>query len=73
MKIGKRSADSAGKRGSDRCSGKESMAWLCTCKRLRVVEAVHNHRVQSNESQFEYIHEDKKNAICNCIVSYREI
>ena len=62
MKIGKRSADSGGKRGSDRFSGKECMAWLCTCKRLRVVEVVHNHRVQSKESQFQYIPEDKKNA-----------
>ena len=30
MKIGDRSADSGGKRGSDRFSGKECMAWLCT-------------------------------------------
>ena len=71
--IGKRSADSESKRVSDRFSGKKCLAWLCTCKRLRVVEAVHNHRVQSNKSQFQYIPEDKKNAICNCIVSYREI
>ena len=34
MKIGKRSADSGGKRGSDRFSGKACMSWLCTCKRL---------------------------------------
>ena len=45
MKIGKRSADSGGKRGRDRFSGKDCMAWLCTCKRLRVVEVVHNHRL----------------------------
>ena len=49
LKIGKRSADSESKRVSDRFSGKKCMAWLCTCKRMRVVEVEHNYRVQSNE------------------------